>query len=374
MKKNMAATLLTAASVVLCAVPLHAQARLDGAFTQSFQLSSDSDDPALTSVTEVQATATVEDNLSRLSVSSGLSFSFDTDGTAEFTRPTFNLNYTQISKRTRFSGGLSYSRGPTAFSEELPDLTVLAFDTTRTVIGANAELSQDLDSTTTANLRFGYTDTDFNPVLGSLAPTRHFMMSGGFNRQINATTSGAVDLSLGYLLGDNATESKSFSAELGVSGTREINNTASLDANLGVSFINTSEIQGFLRIDEWSTSLTFGAGLTRGLPDGSLGLSVSQDVIPASDGTFALSSIVNGSWSQAVNNRSSVQIAASLSRQASLGSGVTETYLILSPSYSIQLTPDISASAGLTLQRDNDGDVSQALSLTLARPFSFPLN
>ncbi len=347
--------------------------RLDGSVTQTFDLPVDTGD-VFGSRTGLRGSVTTENDIYRLSVSSGISLAVDTDGTFELSRPSVAVSYAQGGKDTRLTAGLSFSRGPTSYSEEQPDLTVLSFDTTQTTIGANAALSRDFDSVTTGSLSFGITSLDYDPVFTDLAPSVNYKVSGRINRELNNTLSAGVNLGLGYLVADNAAETQSLSADLSVDALYAINNTSTFGANIGIAFINTSEISGFLRVDEWSTSLAFGASYQRELPDGSLNISLSQDIVPASDGTLALSTGLRAGLNKTINERSSFGVTASLDRQADLDGGSAQTLARISPTYSVQLTPDISANASFTLQREDDGDMTRSAGISFSRPFSFPLN
>lgn len=287
-------------------------------------------------------------------------------------QPKLTLGFTKSTKLTNYSGSLSYIKAPVAVDETQPDLSILRVEADRTVISGRVGVNTRLNETT--RLSFGATasTTDFDPVTISLVPSTNLGLTGSIKYQLNSRTSYGFNSRLGYFEADGGNNTTSISADLGAQLDHQLTNTTKFDGNLGVSLIDSTDTISGVETSAFSVSLLFGAGLTQALPDGSIGVSVSQSVNPSASGSLALGTRLSGSYKQQVNQNESYGIDASLGRQEDIGGGAVTTFINVSPSYSRQLTRDVSATASYYVQRDDTGSMAQGLTVSFTRPFDFP--
>lgn len=350
--------------------------RLGGSFDQSFEFRNNANlsgsGTSFKSLSGLDFKLSSQTPTSTVSASTGAALQMGSGGFA-LTRPKLRLDFSTRSKRVNYSANMSYAKAPTAVDEVLTDLSVLRVDADRTILTGRLGLSTKLNPTT--NLSFGVNATtiDFDPVSTSLVPSTDLGVTGKVTYQLNPRTSYGLNGSLGYFEAENVNRSESLSASLDGTLSHQLDSRSTFDGNLGFSFIDTTDTVGSATTSAFSVSLLFGAGLTQALPDGSMGISLNQQVQPSSTGSLALSTRVSGNLTKNVNRNESYSIDASLGRQEDVGGGPITTFINVSPSYSRQLTRDVSATASYFVQRDNAGETAQGLTLSFSRPFDFPV-
>lgn len=350
--------------------------RTSGALTQTFEFRDNTGLGAggnqFRSLTGVDFRLSSTTPTSTVSASTGVSLRLDKGGFS-IARPKLRLGFGTQTKRVNYNGNVSFSRGPTAVNEELPDLSIIRVDADRTVIAGRFGASTSLNRTT--NLSFGaqVRRVDFNPTTASLVPTTDYGLDGKITYRLNQQTSYSLQGDLGYFEADNGSATESISASLKGQLNHQLDRTRTFDANLGFAFIDTTDTVGTATTSAFSVSLLYGAGLTQTLPDGSMGISLNQTVNPSATGSLALNTQLNGSLTKNVNANESYTVNASFGRQEDVGGGSVTTFLNVAPSYSRQLTRDVSATASYFIQRDDSGSTAQGLTLSFTRPFDAPL-
>lgn len=350
--------------------------RLSGDLSQTFEfrnnLNLSGSGGQIQSLTGVGFRLSSQTPTATVSASTGASLQVGSDG-FELTRPKLTLGFNTRTKRTNYDASVTYSQAPIGVNEVLPDLSVLNVDADQTSVSGNFGIKRSL--TPTADLSFGLSAgrVEFNPLTPSLSPTTDWGLNGSLSYKLNRRTSAAVNGSLGYFLAENASDTESLSASVTGSLSHQLDSISSFDGNLGLAFIDTTDTVGTATTSAFSVSLLFGAGLTQDLPDGTMGISLNQSVNPSASGSLALGTNLTGSLQRAVNPDVSYSIDASLGRQEDIGGGTVTTFINVSPSYSRQLTRDVSATASYYFQRDNTGSTAQGVTLSFSRPFDVPL-
>lgn len=350
--------------------------RTSGALSQTFEFRDSSGlgsgGNKFRSLTGVDFSLSSQTPTSTLSASSGVSLRLDKDGVS-VARPKFRLGFGTRTKRVNYNANFSFQRSPASVNEELPDLTIARVNADRTLISGRFSASTALDPTT--NLSFGVSATrvDFDPTSASLVPTTDYGIDGKLTYRLNRRTAFGLQGDLGYFEADNGNATESVSASLSGTLNHELDSRRTFDANLGFAFIDTTDTIGTATTSAFSVSLLYGAGLTQALPDGSIGISLNQSVNPSATGSLALNTQLNGALTKNVNPNESYTVNASLGRQEDVGGGSVTTFLNVAPSYSRQLTRDVSATASYFIQRDDSGSTAQGLTLSFSRPFDAPL-
>ena len=350
--------------------------RTSGALTQSFEFT---DNQNLTggggsfkSLTGLDFSLSSRTALSTVSATTGATVRFGKGGFS-LTRPKLTLGFETNTKRVKYNGRVSYLKAPTSVDELQTDLSVLTVDADRTVVSGNFGLNTRLNQSTSLGLGIRGTLIDFDPTSASLVPSTDFGLTGKLSYRLNRRTSYSLNGALGSFEADSATSTESLSASLDGQVTHQLNSSSQFDGNLGFAFIDTSDTVGTATTSAFSVSLLFGAGLTQTLPDGSMAISLNQEVNPSASGALALGTRLNGSFTKNVNSNESYKIGASLGRQEDIGGGTVTTFINVAPSYTRQLTRDVSATASYFVQRDDAGSTAQGLTLSFTRPFDFPL-
>jgi len=350
--------------------------RLTGAATQAFEFTDNSNlsggGSQFKSLTGLNFSLSSETALSKVSASTGASMQL-TNGGFSLTRPKLQIGLATKTKRVDYTANLSFARAPTSVDEVLTDLSVLRIDTDRTIISGRFGLSTALDQTTKLSLGVNATSIGFDTASTALVPSTDLGVNGGLTYQLNRRTSYGVNGALGYFTSDTATNTESLSASLDGQLKHELNSRSTFNGNLGLAFIDTVDTVGTATTSAFSVSLLFGAGLTQALPDGSMGISINQEINPSSSGSLALGTRLNGSLTKNIRQGESYTIDASLGRQEDVGGGAVTTFINVSPSYSRQVTRDVSATARYFFQRDDGGSTAQGVTLSFSRPFDFPL-
>ncbi len=348
--------------------------RTSGALTQTFEFRDNanlsSSGTQFKSLTGLDFSLSSQTPTSTVSASTGISLRAGSGGFS-LARPKLTLGFSTDTKRVKYNGNVSFSRAPIAVDEVQTDLSVLRVDADRTILSGNLGLSTKINPTTDISFGINGSRIDFDPLTPSLAPTTDFGLSGKVSYRLNRRTSYSLDGALGFFEADNTTSTESLSASLNGGLSHQLNSISAFNGNLGLAFIDTTDTVGTATTSAFSVSLLFGAGLTQSLPDGSMGISINQQVNPSSSGSLALGTQVNGSFTRNVNANESYSIDASLGRQEDVGGGAVTTFINVAPSYSRQLTRDVSATASYFFQRDDAGSTAQGLTLSFSRPFDF---
>jgi len=350
--------------------------RTSGALSQTFEFRDNTGLGAggnrFRSLTGVDFSLSSRTPTATVSATTGVSLRLDQGGFS-IARPQLRLGFGTQTKRVNYNGAFSFSRAPTAVDEELPDLSIIRVDADRTVISGRFGASTALNQTTDLSFGAQATRVDFNPSTSTLVPSTDLSIDAGLRYRLNRQTSYRLQGDLGYFEADNGTATESISASLEGGLNHQLDRRTTFDADLGFAFIDTRDTVGTATTSAFSVSLLYGAGLTQALPDGSIGISLNQTVNPSATGSLALNTQLNGSITKNVNADVSYSVNASLGRQEDVGGGSVTTFLNVAPSYSRQLTRDISATASYFIQRDDAGTTAQGLTLSFTRPFDAPL-
>jgi len=350
--------------------------RLSGDLSQSFELRDNNNLSGsgldFTSLTGATFRLTSQTPTTNVSASTGVSLTLG-EGGFSLTRPKLNLGFGTQTKRVSYTGNLSYSKGPVAVEETQPDLSILQASADRSVISGRFGATTRINPTTGVSFGLGMTRTAFDPTTATLVPSNDFGLTGRITYQMNQRTSYSFNGGLGYFEAQDTANTKSISADIGTQLTHQMTRDTSFDGNLGLSFIDTTDTLSSVQTSAFSVSLLFGAGLTRTLDDGSISVSLNQDVNPSATGSLALGTRLNGAYTKTLNQNESYGIDASLGRQENIGGGAVTTFINVSPSYSRQITRDVSATASYFVQRDDGGAMAQGLTLSFSRPYDFPV-
>ena len=348
--------------------------RATGALTQSFEFrDNDNVSGSFESLSGLDFSLSSQTPTTTVTASTGFALSLDEDG-ASLARPKLTLGFANRGKRSNVTGNVSFSRAPIIAQETASDLSIVNVDADQTVVSGNFGVSTRLNPTTNISFGLKATQIDFDPLTASLSPTLDYDFSGKINYRLNNRTTFGLGGNLGFFEAENSAETRSLSAGVTSTLSHELTNVSTFDGNFGFAFIDTTDTVGTATTSAFSVSLLFGAGLTQQLPDGSMGISIDQSINPsAATGSLALGTRLNGSLTRNVNPSTSYSIDASLGRQEDVGGGTVTTFLNVSPSYTRQVTRDVSATASYYFQRDNAGSTAQGLTLSFSRPFDFPV-
>lgn len=349
--------------------------RASGTANQTFELRNNnnlSGGDTFRSLTGVDFNLSSQTPTTTLSATTGISLRLNDNGFS-LARPKLRLGFETKTKRVNYTGNLSYATAPTAVDEVLTDLSVLRVNSDRTIVSGRLGVSTPLNPTTNLSFGLSATQVDFDPLSATLIPSSDYGLNSKITYRLNRNTSFSLNGALGYFEAENTTSTQSLSASLDGQLNHQLTNSSTFNGNLGFAFIDTTDTVGTATTSAFSVSLLFGAGLTQALPDGSMGVSLSQSVNPSSSGALALSTRLNGSLTKNVNQNESYSIGASLGRQEDVGGGAVTTFINVAPSYSRQLTRDVSATASYSIQRDDTGSTAHGLTISFSRPFDFPL-
>lgn len=350
--------------------------RLTGDLTQSFELRDNNNLSGsgldFSSLTGLNFRLSSQTRAMNVSANSGISLKLDDSGFS-ITRPRLNLGFGKQTKRVSYTGNLSFAKGPVAVDETQPDLSVLRVDADRTSISGRLGATTRINPTTGLSFSLSASQIDFDPTSATLVPSTDYGLDGRLTYQMNQRTSYGFNGGLSYFEADGGTNTSSISADVGAQLTHQLTSLTGFDGNIGLAFIDTTESISGVSTSAFSVSLLFGAGLKHATPDGSVSVSLNQTVDPSSSGSLALGTRLSGTYAKTVNPSESYAIDASLGRQEDVGGGTVTTFINVSPSYSRQLTRDVSAKASYFVQRDDTGDFAQGLTVSFSRPFDYPL-
>lgn len=367
---------ISVVAMCLTAPTLYGQSsgpRITGSIDQVFQLR---DNANLTGTgwgwdgrTSIGASLTTATPNTSLSVSSGISLSYDQNGDPSISRPALSFSGSHRNKDISLSAGANFSQSPIEFDELQPNLSLLRVTGDQTNYGFSLGASGSIDSTTSVSLDFSTAYTNYDTNSTQLVDNQSYSLAGSVSHQVNRRTSLGASADIGWFVADTVPQTESLSLGLSGNASHQLTSLDSVSGSLGLSWSETT--QGGTSSDAFNA--TFGAGYSRALPDGSIGLSLTQSIAPSGTGNLVVGTTLSGNYSHTVNSNESYGLSAGLSRQEDVGGGNTGTLAWLSPAYSRQLTRDVSMNVGYNLQRDDTGDIAQGLSLTFSRPFDFPL-
>ena len=351
--------------------------RLSGTLSQSFDLNNNQNlsggGTTLDSRTGFGLTLSSQTPTSRISASTGAALRFNSNGNASLSRPQLSLRFGHDTKPVKYSGGLSFSRREASVDVTQPDLSILSYSGDETRINANLGASTQLNARTSFSVRANGSFVDYDPVSAGLFPTTDLKLTGNLSYQLSPTTTLGLVSSVGYFNADNASDTTSVSFDLSGRATYQLDQITSINGGLGLAFIETTDTVLGVQSSSFAVSVLFNGGVSRQLPDGSVGLSISQGIAPSSSGSLVLDTKMTGSYSKTVNQLVSVGVDATVGRQENVGGGRVRTFVGISPRYSRQLTRDITANANYYFQRDNTGATSNGISVSIGRKFDFPL-
>ncbi len=326
-------------------------------------------DPEVDGSTSLSYALSSSTKRSSFSIGGNASLSYGTDSDTKFNRSGLRASYQRSAKRSSFSAGLSFDKRPFEFDEEQPDLSFISLDTDRTTVSGNVgfgfEHTPRLSSNVSASLR----DQDFSTTSTELSPSTTTSLSGGLSYRLSSTSSMGVNAGITMVDTEAADNLESTSVNIGANYSRTVNDRVSYSGNIGLSMSEQTRIIGLASVTEDSSNLTFGANLNRSLKDGAMSFGFNQGVGTSASGALSLNTGLTGNISRQINERQRWALGASLSRQSDLDGGETETLLRVSPSYNFSLTPKIGASAGYTFSRNDVGDTSHSLSLSISRSY-----
>lgn len=280
------------------------------------------------------------------------------------------LRATQRLKRGRLNAGATYQISPFSFDQFAEDLSFIgAEEGERTRFTLFAGVGRDLDARTQISANVSYARTDFDPVSVEFVPSDSYDAGLRLNRTLDNTTTGFAELGIGWFTSENEIKTESLSASGQIGARRQVDANQAVDVGLGLSFINTEEEVGSLRVAEWSTAFLFNAGLQQDYADGTLSLRLNQEVSPAASGELAVNTTVNAGLTYVVNRMSSLALDGSIGRQSILNSNEDPTTVFqVSPSYGLEITDGVSATARYTL-RSVDDNTTHRFNFGFARTF-----
>lgn len=283
--------------------------------------------------------------------------------------PRINLNASfagDPSKRTRASIGASFAHQPIDFELVDTDLSLISQSGTRTTSGLNASLSHELDARTLATLSASYSHVDFDPVTVETVPSDNYRLNGSLRYELNRRTTLTANGGIGWFTSENLISTESFSVNGRVGLNHELDSLTTVNASAGLSFVNTEETVGSLRVADWSTALLFDAGISRAYSDGTMTLSLSQEVAPTAAGELAVNTGLNASLSYDLNRTTSLGLNVGIARQGDVGGGNSSSVINIAPSYSMELAEGLDATARYNLQFGEDS-TNHRLSLGISR-------
>jgi hypothetical protein len=353
-------------------------ARVEGEWTTSLRL----DDNFAFAGTGTQFRASTAGNFtlysetptSRIEAGSGLTFQMDPAGNFSVSRPSLRFGFTNRNKRTQYTAGASFVSGPIRFEELQDDLSLVDQEADQTRIRANFGINTRLSETLRARLDGSVQSLDFDPVSSELAPSTDYNLTASLSYTLSQRTSLDLSTGIGWFEGEGDTNEESFSTNLGVAVGHQLDPRTRVSANLGLSYVDNAETVGGILTEEQITSVLFGAGLDYALPgSAAVNLSVGRSVAPNASGELALNSSLSAGYTRDWTTSSTYGVSVSYVEQEPLRGGMVESLLSLSPVYTRQLTPEAELEASYSFQRNEDGDTSHGVNLTVTRAFDFPL-
>ena len=310
---------------------------------------------------------------SRIAASTGAALSFGTNNSLALSQPRLNLDFATNTRDLSVTGALSFVQRPAAVDITQPDLSILRYTGDETRISGSLGLSHQVNARSSLSLGLGADIVTYDPASAGLFDNNTFRITGDFQQTVSPQTSYGVTLGLGLFEADNASDTTSVSADLTGTLTHQLDQLTSVNGSLGLSYVETTDT--VLGVESLTTALSalYSVGVSRQLPDGSMGLSLNQSVVPSASGSLVIDTTLTGDLNRTVNNNVGYGISATLGRQERIGGGTSTSYVNIAPSYSRQLTRDVSANASYVFQRDNTGAVSQSVVVSFSRNFDFPL-
>jgi hypothetical protein len=351
--------------------------RVSGDFSQSFRLDNNfaftGNGTEFRSFSRANLTLYSETSTSRIAATTGLTFQMDPAGNFSLNTPSLRFNASKSTKRTQYSVNASYSSGPITFEQLQEDLSLVDQRSDQSTLRADFRIGTRMSDTMTASLAGRFAQVDFDPVSAELAPSTDYNLSAILGYRLSRRTSLDFSAGVGIFEGEGVTDAESFSTDLGVAVNHRLDTQTRVNANLGLSYIDNTETIGAVRNDEVITSILFGAGVSYALPDGSVNLTMGRSVGPTADGDLAYNTSFSAGYSKSMTQDSSYGISVGYTEQEPISGGTTESLFSVSPTYTMQLTPEAELEAIYTLQSNEDGDTSHGINLTVVRVFDFPL-
>lgn len=351
--------------------------RLGGSITQTFDITDNNNLSGggvdIGSTTAFGLTLSSATPNSRIAASTGAALSFGTNNSLAISQPRLNLDFATNTRDLSVTGALSFVQRPAAVDITQPDLSILRYTGDETRISGSLGLSHQVNARSSLSLGLGADIVTYDPASAGLFDNNTFRITGDFQQTVSPQTSYGVTLGLGLFEADNASDTTSVSADLTGTLTHQLDQLTSVNGSLGLSYVETTDT--VLGVESLTTALSalYSVGVSRQLPDGSMGLSLNQSVVPSASGSLVIDTTLTGDLNRTVNNNVGYGISATLGRQERIGGGTSTSYVNIAPSYSRQLTRDVSANASYVFQRDNTGAVSQSVVVSFSRNFDFPL-
>ena len=318
-------------------------------------------------VSRLSFTLRAENNRSQLSATTGSGFRLNSNGNGSIIDPTLGLRFATGTRRLNINASANYSDREISYDEVQPDLSTISASGDRQQLrlsfGANTALTQTTSVAVSAN----YGQVTFTPNTVSLVETVNYGISASVNHQITARTRASLNGGLSFFEPETGLDAVTTSVGGGLN--HSLNRNTSVNANFGISLSESDLAGGGSQSD---TNFTYGLGVNRQLPSGSVSASLRQQILPSATGSLRVNTGLRAGYSERINQRERFGVNASYDIQEGLSGGGSTTFLSVSPNYSVQLGRDLSANAAYSLQRNDAGDFAQSLNFSLSKDFNLP--
>jgi len=308
-----------------------------------------------------------ENNRAQFSASTGTGFRLTSNGNFSIFEPNLALRYATGTRRFNITATGNYSLREINFDEIQPDLSTLTIGGEREQLRANITVNTAVNRSTSVAVSANYGTLQFEPSSPALIESNSFGINSTLNHQVTQRTRVSLNGGLSFFAPDTGLDSITTSAGAGLN--HAFNRSTTVNANFGVALSETDLAGGGSRSDG---NFTYGLGVNRQLPSGSISASINQQVVPTAAGTLQVNTGLRAGYSERINQRERFGLNASFDIQENLTGSGSSTFFSVTPNYSVQLGRDLAANAAYSLQRNDAGDIAQSLNLSLSRDFNLP--
>lgn len=347
--------------------------RLSATVSESLSVTQDN----VLSFTRLGVNATTQTERMRFGVNSGVGLSFGSGGVSSATLPNLGLTFgLDTSRRSSITASANLDFQPITFTE---DENLGQVDTERTglrrTVGASLGGNYELTPRSVASLTGSYRDLSYSEDSDDFVASRTTSLTGSLNYEAADDLGIVASLGARWIDSDEGVRSKSFTLDGSVRATYEASSRLSLNAGVGFTRAETEEddtvILGLItRTTTNSTSFLVNAGLSYGLPDGTLRAGLSQSVSPSAT-SGELTRFTSGSlgYTHELNRTTNLGLDLQLSNQESLTTDSATTQFSISPFVTWDILDDVQARLGYSLRR-RDSQTFHRLNLFISRTFS----
>ena len=312
-------------------------------------------------------TLRAENSRSQFSANTGTGFRLNSNGNGSFIEPALGLRFATGTKGLNINASANYSDTDISFDEVQPDLSTVAVSGDREALRLSFGANSALNRTTSVAVSANYGTVQFSPSTVSLVDTTNYGISATMNHQVSQRTRVSLTGGLSFFEPDTGLDAVTTSVGGGVN--HALDRTTTVNANFGIALSETDLSGGGSNTD---SNFTHGFGLSRQLPSGSLTASLRQQIVPSASGALQVNTGLRAGYSERINQRERFGLNASYDIQEGLSGSGSTTFLSVTPNYSVQLGPDVSASAAYSLQRNDAGNFAQSLNFSLSKDFNLP--